>query len=75
MPSAGNGPHPKISTGDIGIRITTPTQVTAAGSAMLPVPRMTAASELNSQTSTAPAKIQFEYVRAASRERPLPPMA
>ena len=60
MPSAGNGPQPKISAGESGTRITTPTQVTAAGNAMLPVPRITAASELNNHTSTAPAKTQFE---------------
>ena len=60
MPSAGNGPQPKMSTGDSGTRTTTPAQVTAAGNAMLPVPRRTAASELKSQTSTAPAKTQFE---------------
>src|SRR5437763_4811962 len=73
MPSAGNGPQPKISAGESGTSSATPTQVTAAGSAMLPVPRITAASELKSQTSTAPANTQFEYVSAASSEAPLPP--
>jgi hypothetical protein len=64
-----------MSAGDAGTRITTPMQVTAAGNAMLPVPRRTAASELKSHTSTAPAKTQFEYVSAASSARPLPPIA
>ncbi len=60
MPSAGNGPQPKISAGESGTRITTPAQVTTAGSAMLPVPRTTEASELKSQISSAPANTQFE---------------
>jgi hypothetical protein len=49
-----------VGAGESGTRITTPAQVTTAGNAMLPVPRITAASELNSQTSTAPANTQFE---------------
>ena len=60
MPNAGNGPQPKISTGDSGIRIAVPARVTMAGTAMLPVPRITAASELKSHISTAPAKTQLE---------------
>ena len=60
MPSRGNGPQPKMSAGDSGITISAPMQMTAAGNAMLPVPRITAPSELNSHTSTAPANTQFE---------------
>ena len=60
MPSRGTMPKPKIRSGDTGISTTAPTQATAAGSHMLPVPRMTLASELNSQIRIAPAKIVFE---------------
>ncbi len=60
MPRRGSGPKPKISAGDSGISTTAPTQATAAGSSMLPVPRITLASELNSQIRTAPAKMVFE---------------
>jgi hypothetical protein len=60
MPSPGIGPQPKISSGDSGTSTTTPATVTLAGTAMLPVPRTTAASELNIHTSTAPAKATFE---------------
>ena len=60
MPSAGTGPQPKISNGDSGMSTAAPAQVTQAGTAMLPVPRITAASELNSHTSTAPANTKFE---------------
>ena len=75
IPSAGNGPQPKMSAGESGITTRAPTQITEAGNAMLPVPRMTAASELKSHTSTAPAKTQLEYVNAAARDGPLPPIA
>jgi hypothetical protein len=74
MPMPGIGPQPKISSGDAGIRNTTPTTVTLAGTDMLPVPRMMAESELKSHTSTAPAKTQLEYVSAASSAGPVPPM-
>ena len=60
MPNAGIGPAPKISSGDSGTTSSTPASVTRAGSTMLPVPRITAANALNSQTSTAPANTQFE---------------
>jgi hypothetical protein len=60
MPRAGTGPAPKISSGETGIRTTAPAVVTVAGKAMLPVPRITAASELNGQSGTAPAKIKVE---------------
>jgi hypothetical protein len=42
---------------------------------MLPVPRITLASELNIQIRIAFENITFEYVRAAVSERPLPPIA
>ena len=71
----GTGPQPKISSGDSGTSSTTPATVTLAGTAMLPVPRITAASELNIHTSTAPANTQCEYVNAASSAAPLPPIA
>lgn len=60
MPMPGIGPQPKISKGDSGTSTTTPATVTLAGTDMLPVPRITAASELKSHTSTAPANTQFE---------------
>ena len=60
MPSAGTGPQPKISSGDSGISNDHAGAVTSAGTAMLPVPRITLASELNSHTSTAPAKTTLE---------------
>ena len=60
MPSAGNGPIPKISMGDNGTSTTTPAQITAAGTSMLPVPRMTLARPLSSQSSTMPANTTFE---------------
>ena len=74
MPSPGIRPQPKISSGDSGISTSVPATVTMAGTAMLPVPRITADSELNSHTSSAPAKTQFEYVSAASSAPPVPPM-
>ena len=40
---------------DIGISSTVPEMVTVAGTRMLPVPRISAAIELKSHTSTAPA--------------------
>ena len=57
---AGSGPQPKISRRDSGTSTTAPITVTMAGNAMLPVPRITADSELNSHTSTAPANTQLE---------------
>jgi len=75
MPMAGTGPQPKISRGDSGMSTTTPATVTLAGTAMLPVPRITAASELKSHTSTAPANTQLEYTSAPCSDAPVPPMA
>ena len=46
-----------------------------AGTAMLPVPRMTFARELNTQMRTAPAKTTWEWVSAAARDAPRPPIA
>ena len=60
MPSAGNGPKPKIRQGDSGTSRTTPTQIASDGTSMLPVPRMTLASAFISQTSTVPAKTTLE---------------
>src|SRR5438093_224907 len=74
-PSRGSGPHPKMRQGDKGIRAAAPTEVTAAGIAMLPVPRITFASELKTQIRIAPEKAMLEYVSAAVREGPCPPMA
>lgn len=47
---------PKISTGEIGISRTTPTQMTMAGSSMLPVPRTTLASPFMVRVSGVPRK-------------------
>ena len=60
MPSSGNGPQPKMRQGDKGISATVPAQVTAAGKAMLPVPRIMLASELKIQTRIAPEKTTSE---------------
>jgi hypothetical protein len=61
--------------GDSGISTAAPTQVTTAGTAILPVPRITLASELKSHTRTAPPNTTLEYVSAAAREDPSPPRA
>ena len=42
------------------MRTATPAHVTSAGTAILPVPRITFASELNNHTRTAPEKITVE---------------
>ena len=41
---------------------------------MLPLPQITADSELKTHTSTAPAKTRFECVGAASSASPVPPI-
>ena len=56
-PSAGTGPHPKISTGEMmTCAITAPT-MTAAGRPMLPVPRTALPSRFSMQMDTAPPKV------------------
>ena len=60
MPSAGNGPRPKIRQGDSGISSTTLLQITRAGTNMFPVPRMTLASAFISHTSGVPANTTLE---------------
>ena len=76
MPRRGNGPQPKMRQGDSGISTTTPAQVTTAGIAMLPVPRITLASELKTQTRIGAGE---DHVRIGQRRRerraPLPPIA
>ena len=59
-PSAGNGPQPKMSAGDSGISTTAPAQVTIGGHRHVAGAADHAASELNSQTRIAPAKIELE---------------
>ena len=49
-----------MSAGENGIKMTAPATVTAAGTSMLPVPRMIAASELNIQIRVAPANTRLE---------------
>ncbi len=51
---------PKMSSGDSGTSTTTPTQITNAGTSILPVPRMMLAKPLSSQSSTLPANTTFE---------------
>ncbi len=75
IPSLGTMPKPKINSGDTGISTTAPTQATTAGSHMLPVPRMTLASELNNQIRIAPANNVSEYASAAVSEPSAPPIA
>ena len=60
MPSAGNGPRPKIRHGDSGTSSTTLAQIASAGTNMLPVPRITLASAFISQTSVVPANTTLE---------------
>ena len=60
MPSAGNGPRPKIRHGDNGTSSTTPTQTANAGKNMLPVPRITLASAFISHTNAVPANTTLE---------------
>jgi hypothetical protein len=60
MPSAGNGPRPKIRHGDSGISSSTLPQIAAAGTNILPVPRITLASAFISHTSVVPAKTTLE---------------
>ena len=52
-----------------------PTNAIIAGTIMLPEPRMTFASELNSQIRIAPPNTTLEYVSAAVSAPPRPPMA
>ena len=51
---------PKISRGDNGTRTTTPTQMTNAGTSMLPVPRTTLAKPFMTQSNTLPANTTLE---------------
>jgi hypothetical protein len=60
MPRAGNGPRPKIRHGDSGTSSSTLVQIAAAGTNMLPVPRITLASAFSSHTSAVPANTTFE---------------
>jgi len=58
--AAETDPQPRMRQGDSGISARAPAHVTIAGSIMLPVPRITFASELKSQTRMAPPKRTFE---------------
>ena len=60
MPSAGNGPRPKIRQGDSGSISSTLPQETSAGTNMLPVPRITLISAFMIQNSVLPANSTFE---------------
>jgi hypothetical protein len=60
MPSAGKGPKPKIRQGESGISTTTPTQITTAGTSMLPVARIALAKAFKIQRKTLPAKTTLE---------------
>ncbi len=51
---------PKISNGDTGTSTRTPTQMTNAGTSMLPVPRMTLAKPFITQSNTFPEKTTLE---------------
>src|SRR5262249_38555226 len=59
-PRRGNNPQPKMRHGDRGISAAAPTDVTTAGTAMLPVPRITLASELKTQIRIAPEETTVE---------------
>jgi hypothetical protein len=60
MPSAGNGPTPKIRQGDSGTRRTIPVETASDGTSMLPVPRMTLASAFISHTRGVPRNTTLE---------------
>jgi len=75
MPSPGNGPAPKISTGETTSSTPTPPASTSAGSRMLPLPRSTLAKALSSHSSVAPQKIALEYVSADASPASRPPIA
>ncbi len=75
MPSAGNGPIPKMRQGESGTSSTTPRQTAADGTCMLPVPRITLASAFISHTSAVPANTTLEYCSAASSDAASPPSA
>ena len=51
---------PKIRQGDSGTSTTTPTQITAAGTSILPVPRIALDSALRVQITMLPANTTFE---------------
>ncbi len=51
---------PKIRQGESGTSTTTPTQITRAGTSMLPVPRITLAKPFMAQTRTLPLKTMLE---------------
>ena len=59
-PRAGNGPHPKISNGDMRMCAMTLPTITAAGRPILPVPRTALPSRFSMQMDTAPLNATFE---------------
>ncbi len=59
-PSAGTGPQPKISKGEIRTWASTLLAITAEGRAMFPVPRTAPPSRLSIQIDTAPPNATFE---------------
>ncbi len=66
---------PKSRQGDSGTSTTTPTQITTAGTSMLPVPRIALASAFMIQMKILPEKTTLEYASAAVSSSPRPPSA
>ena len=75
MSSRGNGPQPQINAGESATSTGPPATTTSAGSSMLPAPRSTEPSVLNSHTAMAPTKTTLEYIRAAASAPSVPPIA
>src|SRR6516162_997567 len=73
-PSAGSGPRPKISTGDMAICTTTLPTKTDAGKLILPVPRTALPSRLATQMQTAPPNATFAYESASASISSRPPI-
>jgi hypothetical protein len=58
-PSAGNGPHPKISSGEMRTCVSTLPTITPAGRPIFPVPRTALPSRFSMQMDTAPLNATF----------------
>src|SRR6516165_7531308 len=73
-PSAGNGPAPKIRTGDSAICASTQPTNTVACKLILPVPRTALPSRLSTQMHTAPPSATLAYASASDSISSCPPI-
>src|SRR5829696_6736035 len=73
-PSAGIGPQPKISAGEMAMWTTTQATSTAACRLMLPVPRTALPRRLSTQMPTAPPNATFAYESASASISSRPPI-